>query len=224
MQSYVSLGTSPNISNINYNQFNDGGLGGLGGTRAGITRSQNNDAHEKREIIQNSGKIKSSYNPYSSEKLIDISRNSYKNSILDNVDYQCIVLPFYRCIIDIVILNDLHVEIVDSTNIETKNKVLCEGKIRKYRFNGAIQNYDLIVEMMNENVFHVKKRGIMMRVHVSEELRRHIVNTMVNYVGDGGDVIKDTTIDASGGIYTNIVIKTNKNKNKKSGCFKCFGI
>jgi type V secretory pathway adhesin AidA len=47
---------------------------------------------------------------------------------------------------------------------------------------------------------------------------------MVNYVGDGGDIIKDTTIDASGGIYTNIVIKTNKNKNKKSGCFKCFGI
>jgi hypothetical protein len=224
MQNYVSLGTSPNISNINYNQFNDGGLGGLGGTRAGVPRSQNNDAHEKREIIQNSGKIKSSYNPYSSEKLIDISRNSYTNSILDNVDYQCIVLPFYRCIIDIVILNDLHVEIVDSTNIETKNKVLCQGKIRKYRFNGAIQNYDLIVEMMNENVFHVKKRGIMMRVHVSEELRRHIVNTMVNYVGDGGDVIKDTTIDASGGIYTNIVIKTNKNKNKKSGCFKCFGI
>jgi hypothetical protein len=224
MQNYISLGTSPNISNINYNQFNDGGLGGLGGTRAGVPRSQNNDAHEKREIIQNSGKIKSSYNPYSSEKLIDISRNSYTNSILDNVDYQCIVLPFYRCIIDIVILNDLHVEIVDSTNIETKNKVLCQGKIRKYRFNGAIQNYDLIVEMMNENVFHVKKRGIMMRVHVSEELRRHIVNTMVNYVGDGGDVIKDTTIDASGGIYTNIVIKTNKNKNKKSGCFKCFGI
>jgi len=224
MQNYVSLGTSPNISNINYNQFNDGGLGGLGGTRAGVPRSQNNDAHEKREIIQNSGKIKSNYNPYSNEKLIDISRNSYTNSILDNVDYQCIVLPFYRCIIDIVILNDLHVEIVDSTNIETKNKVLCQGKIRKYRFNGAIQNYDLIVEMMNENVFHVKKRGIMMRVHVSEELRRHIVNTMVNYVGDGGDVIKDTTIDASGGIYTNIVIKTNKNKNKKSGCFKCFGI
>jgi len=224
MQNYVSLGTSPNISNINYNQFNDGGLGGLGGTRAGVPRSQNNDGHEKREIIQNSGKIKSNYSPYSSEKLIDISRNSYTNSILDNVDYQCIVLPFYRCIIDIVILNDLHVEIVDSTNIETKNKVLCQGKIRKYRFNGAIQNYDLIVEMMNENVFHVKKRGIMMRVHVSEELRRHIVNTMVNYVGDGGDVIKDTTIDASGGIYTNIIIKTNKNKNKKSGCFKCFGI
>jgi hypothetical protein len=224
MQNYISLGTSPNISNINYNQFNDGGLGGLGGTRAGVPRSQNNDAHEKREIIQNSGKIKSSYNPYSSEKLIDISRNSYTNSILDNVDYQCIVLPFYRCIIDIVILNDLHVEIVDNNNIETKNKVLCQGKIRKYRFNGAIQNYDLIVEMMNENVFHVKRRGIMMRVNVSEDLRRHIINTMVNYVGDGGDIIKDTTIDASGGIYTNIVIKTNKNKNKKSGCFKCFGI
>jgi type V secretory pathway adhesin AidA len=63
----------------------------------------------------------------------------------------------------------------------------------------------------------------MMRVNVSEDLRRHIINTMVNYVGDGGDIIKDTTIDASGGIYTNIVIKTNKNKNKKSGCFKCFG-
>jgi len=227
MKNYVSLGTSPNISNINYNQFDDGGsrgLGGLGGTRAGVPRSQNNDAHEKREIIQNSGKLKSSYNPYSSEKLIDISRNSYTNSTLDNVDYQCIVLPFYRCIIDIVILNDLHVEIVDNNNIETKNKVLCEGKIRKYRFNGAIQNHDIFVEMMNESVFHVKRRGIMMRVNVSEDLRRHIINTMVNYVGDGGDIIKDTTIDASGGIHINSVIKTNKNKNKKSGCFKCFGI
>jgi len=42
--------------------------------------------------------------------------------------------------------------------------------------------------MENEDVFHVKKRGIMMRCRVSEELRKLVINTMVNYVADGGDV------------------------------------
>jgi hypothetical protein len=42
--------------------------------------------------------------------------------------------------------------------------------------------------MENENVFHVKKRGVLMRVRVSEDVRQLIINTMVNYVADGGDV------------------------------------
>jgi hypothetical protein len=42
--------------------------------------------------------------------------------------------------------------------------------------------------MGNEDVFHVKKRGIMMRVRVPEELRQLIINTMVNYVADGEDL------------------------------------
>jgi len=89
---------------------------------------------------------------------------------------------------DIVIFNDLYIEVVDNGNVETKNKVLISGKIRKYRLNGGIKNYDIFIEMENENVFHVKKRGIMMRVRLSEELRQLILNTMVNYVADGGDL------------------------------------
>ena len=89
---------------------------------------------------------------------------------------------------DIVILNDLFIEVVDNGSIETKNKVLISGKLRKYRLNGGIKNYDIFIEMDNEDVFHVKKRGIMMRVRVSEELRQLIINTMVNYVADGEDL------------------------------------
>ena len=89
---------------------------------------------------------------------------------------------------DIVISNDLFIEVVDNGSIETKNKVLISGKIRKYRLNGSIKNYDIFIEMENEDVFHVKKRGIMMRVRVPEELRQLILNTMVNYVADGGEL------------------------------------
>jgi hypothetical protein len=69
-----------------------------------------------------------------------------------------------------------------------KNNVICSGKIRKYRINGVVKNYDMFVEIGNENIYHVKKRGIMMRVRVKDELRQIIVKTMVNYVADGGEI------------------------------------
>jgi hypothetical protein len=246
MKNYTSLGTSPPTD---YTRFNDsvrvlggngsGGRGGTGsggsgsGSGSGISmRIENNGSRETREIIQNSGKQIGTHNLYSTENIIDInSNNPVHSSLSEAVNSQTIVLPFYRCIIDIVILNDLHVDIVDNINTETKNKVLCSGKIRKYRFNGAIQNYDLFVEMMNENVFHVKRRGIMMRVNVSDDLRKLIINTMVNYVGEGGDIIKETSVGGGmggmGGLvdgeYATGTKNKNKNKNKKTSWFKCFG-
>jgi hypothetical protein len=39
--------------------------------------------------------------------------------------------------------------------------------------------------MGNDIVYHVKKRGIMMRISVREDLRKHIIKTMVKYVDDG---------------------------------------
>ena len=100
---------------------------------------------------------------------------------------------------DIIIFNDLYIEVVDNGNVETKNKILISGKIRKYRLNGVIKNYDIFIEMENENVFHVKKRGIMMRVRVTEELRQLILNTMVNYVADGKDLDPKPKAGSSGG-------------------------
>ena len=141
---------------------------------------------------------------------------------------------------DIIILNDLFIEIVDNSSIETKNKVLGSGKIRKYRLNGTIKNYDIFVEMENENVFHVKKRGIMMRVRLAEELRQLIINMMVNYVADGGDVdakskssssIVDTwDSDEGGGSRTRISQRNRSGGGgggsggggRGLGCFGCF--
>ena len=227
MKKYTSMGTSPPTD---YTRFNDGGnlLGGGGsglqggGGSAKNMRDENNGSHEKREIMQNSEKIINTHNLYSYENIIDGNSNLHMNASSVDTNKQTIVLPFYRCIIDLVILNDLHVDIVDNMNTEVKNKVLCSGKIRKYRFNGAIQNYDLFIEMMNENVFHVKKRGIMMRVNVSEDLRRLIINTMVNYVADGGDVVKEIKGNTNDGTASGYDIIPKK-QNKKTSWFKCFG-
>ena len=230
MKNYTSLGSSPPTD---YTRFNDGGnvLGGGGsggsglqggGSNAKSMRVENNGSHEKREIIQNSEKIINTHSLYSYENIIDVNSHLHMNSSLGDTNKQSIVLPFYRCIIDLVILNDLHVDIVDNMNTEIKNKVLCSGKIRKYRFNGAIQNYDLFIEMMNENVFHVKKRGIMMRVNVSEELRQLIIHTMVNYVADGGDVVKEIKGNTNDGTASGYDIIPKK-QNKKRSWFGCFG-
>ena len=227
MKKYTSMGTSPPTD---YTRFNDGGnlLGGGGsglqggGGSAKNMRDENNGSHEKREIMQNSEKIINTHNLYSYENIIDGNSNLHMSASYVDTNKQTIVLPFYRCIIDLVILNDLHVDIVDNMNTEVKNKVLCSGKIRKYRFNGAIQNYDLFIEMMNENVFHVKKRGIMMRVNVSEDLRRLIINTMVNYVADGGDVVKEIKGNTNDGTASGYDIIPKK-QNKKTSWFKCFG-
>ena len=166
--------------------------------------------HEKlqeREINRNSEGIKENYKLYTTENIIKIgnnnnsmngtSMNGNDSFVAGEVVYQTIVIPFYICLMDIIIFNDLFIEVVDNSSIETKNNVLISGKIRKYRLNGVMKNYDIFIEMENEDVFHVKKRGIMMRVRLSEELRKLIINTMVNYVADGGEI--DAKSKAVGG-------------------------
>ena len=200
MKNYSSLGTSPTT---NYMRFKDegggsgvggsgrgGGLGGLADNLA-LLGFEKRDERKSREIIGNSAGINVNTNIYTTENIIQ--------NISGEVVYKTIVIPFYYCLIDIVINNDLYVEIVDNGNAETKNIVLASGKIRKYRLNSAIKDYDIFVELENENVFRVNKRGIMMRIKVSEELRRLIINTMVNFVADGGDVDARRNSGGSGG-------------------------
>jgi len=200
MKNYTSLGTSPIT---NYIRFKDedsgkgkesslGGLGGLGGLADNHTllRLEKHDERKSREIIGNS------------INNISIIRNQKGDDIsgsAGDIDTSCktIVIPFYCCLIDIIITNDLYVEIVDNGSIETKNCVLANGKIKKYRVNGSIKDYNIYVEFCNENVYHVQKRGIMMRVKVTDELRKLIINTMVNYTADSGDV--NTRKSGSGG-------------------------
>ena len=177
MKNYTSLSSSPTT---NYMQFN-----------TDIQKQQPQQSFQpqqqyvKTENTTYNGKH-NDHNLYTSEDIINVNRPLFNN--LHNQGLQSIVLPFYIPIIDIVISNDLAIEIVDHSSIETKERILCSGKIRKYRLNDIIKNYDIFIEMENENVFHVKKRGIMMRTRVSEDLRKHIIKTMVNYVADGGDV------------------------------------
>jgi hypothetical protein len=185
----------------------------------------------KTENAKNNG-----HNLYTSEDIINVNKPLFNN--LHNQELQTIVLPFYFPIIDIIISNDLVIEIVDHSSIETKERILCSGKIRKYRLNDIIKNYDMFIEMENENVFHVKRRGIMMRTRVSEDLRRHIIKTMVNYVADGGDVDRkvisssfSSSSSSLGGcgsgaqdIHTSL-LRVNDVKPKK-GCFSflsCLG-
>jgi hypothetical protein len=155
-------------------------------------KDEKRDERKSREIIGNSAGINVNTNIYTTENIIQ------NNS--GEVVYRTIVIPFYICLIDIVINNDLYVEIVDNSNIETKNIVLADGKIRKYRVNGHIKDYDIFVELgdAGADVFRVNKRGIMMRVKVSEELRRLIINTMVNFVADGGDVDAKKSVGGGG--------------------------
>ena len=205
MKGYTSLSSSPTT---NYMRFNDnsagGGGGGIVGSLGGLGDNigfkrfetyMSNEAQQKREINRKSGKVNENNNLYTTENIIQIGDNNSNNNNNNNepfvageVVYRTIVIPFYICLMDIVILNDLFIEVVDNGSIETKNKVLISGNLRKYRLNGGIKNYDIFIEMDNEDVFHVKKRGILMRVRVPEELRQLIINTMVNYVADGEDV------------------------------------
>jgi hypothetical protein len=144
---------------------------------------EKHDERKSREIIGNSGINKSIIRNQNGD---DIGGNQVVSNCNDT--HIPIIIPFQCCLIDIVINNDLYIEIVDNSNIEMKNKVLASGKIRKYRLNGHIKDYDIFVELENEDVYRVNKRGIMMKVTVSEDVRKLIINTMVNYVADGGDV------------------------------------
>jgi translation initiation factor 2 beta subunit (eIF-2beta)/eIF-5 len=232
MKGYTSLGSSPNT---NYIRFNDNGgsgsggrsivgspgsLGGLG-DNLGFKRFEtymSSEAQQKREINRNSDSLNVNQNLYTTENIIQNDEPKSEHFVPGEIVYKTIVIPFYICLMDIIIFNDLFIEVVDNSSIETKNKVLISGKIRKYRLNGVIKNYDIFIEMENEDVFHVKKRGIMMRVRVPEELRKLIINTMVNYVADGGDLVKnpDNAENLNGEIISAGV------KKKTGGCFTCF--
>ena len=216
MKGYTSLSSSPTTNYMRFDDNSasrgagrgivgsPGSLGGLG-DNIGFKRFDtyiSNEVQQKREINRKSGTLNENTNLYTTENIIQINDNNNNNNnknssnksisnepfVAGEVVYRTVVIPFYICLMDIVILNDLFIEVVDNGSIETKNKVLISGKLRKYRLNGGIKNYDIFIEMDNEDVFHVKKRGIMMRVRVPEELRQLIINTMVNYVADGEDL------------------------------------
>jgi hypothetical protein len=253
MKGYTSLGSSPNT---NYIRFNDNGSssgvgvggrivgsqGSLGGwaDNSAFKRLNSYSTYGKHETLQvceinrNSGEVNgngnSNSNIYTTENIIKIVEPKSEPFVVGEVVYRTIVIPFYVCLMDIIIFNDLFIEVIDNGSVETKNKVLISGKIRKYRLNGSIKNYDIFIEMENEDVFHVKKRGILMRVRVSEELRKLIVNTMVNYVADGGDLDSKSKAVVSGSDGSNASasissspVNTRNSVGRNSGLLSCFG-
>ncbi len=206
-----------------------------------MQKHQLHQSSQSQQQVKTENSNHNDYNLYTSEDIINVNKPLFNN--LHNEKLQSIVLPFYIPIIDIVISNDLAIEIVDHSSIETKERILCSGKIRKYRLNGIVKNYDIFIEMENENVFHVKRRGIMMRTRVSEDLRRHIIKTMVNYVADGGDIDQkvisssyssssSSSLGGGGGggsgaqdIHSSL-LRQHANTKPKKGCFSflsCFG-
>jgi hypothetical protein len=191
MKNYTSLSSPPHTD---YTKFT-GGLGGLADNTM-LKRLENYETKEEREINKKSydnSKLGSYYIPYTSEDIINI-----------NGEHHSIVVPFCIPILDIIISNDISVDIVDHsivvgagtgtgtgtgtdtvTGVDKKDHVFCSGRIRKYSLNGSVKDYDFLIEMENDIVYHVKKRGIMMRISVREDLRKHIIKTMVKYVDDG---------------------------------------
>ena len=141
MKNYTSLGTSPITNYIRFKD-EDSGRGGLGGLADNHTllRLEKHDERKSREIIVNSVNNKS---------IIRNQKGDDVSGISDDTSSKPIVIPFYCCLIDIIINNDLYVEIVDNGNIGTKNCILANGKIRKYRVNGYIKYYNIYVELEN---------------------------------------------------------------------------
>ena len=123
-----------------------------------------------------------------------------KNRKSGEIIYKTIILPFNVPIIDYVLQNNLFIEIIG------------QGKIRKYRFNGLPTDYDIFIEMDNENVYHVKKRGVMMRIRILEDEYKIIIDLLksINIVKISG---------ASGGSGRNAL---NKKKKGFFSCLACF--
>jgi hypothetical protein len=127
-------------------------------------------------------------------------------------------MPFYIPLVDYVISNDLFIEIIDSLN---KNQVTGEGIIRKYRLNGPPSNYDMFIETDKEDVYHVKRRGIMMRVKVSTDQYKTIVKMLTSMNGGGVGDANTTTLQTQTQTQTtpnphNVLTK------KKTGFFSWF--
>lgn len=191
MQNYVNL----NVDYMNFNQSGggDGGLGGLGGGLSGsLGGGEKREKREKGEKNRKSG---------------EINNNDEQNG---EVVYKTIVIPFNVPIIEYVIENDFFIEIIDNIN---RNEILGKGKIRKYRFNGSPTDYDIYIEMENEDVHHVKKRGIMMRVKVGDDQYKKIVELLksINIVKIGG---------GGGGGAGNAMNKKKKGFFSWFACFK----
>ena len=223
MKNYKSLASPPHTD---YTKFT-GGLGGQAGLpeptdNTAIKRLENHERLQKRGINRNShdnSKLGNYYYPYTSEDIINGngSRDG-TNRLLENEEEERhpIVLPFYIPIIDIIISNDLSIDIVDHSirvGVDTKESILCSGKIRKYRVLGDVKECNFIIEMDNNTVYHVKKKGIMMRTSVHDELRRHIIKIMVNFIGGGGG--------GGGGTSGNdtVIVKPKKKWFHKFACF-----
>jgi len=197
MKNYTSLSPSPHTDYMKFtSDGRGGGLGGLGGfaDNIGISKLENYETLEKREINGNSYEksLSESYYPlYTSEDVININgdNKAFAKKKYDVGERQSIIVPFYIPILDTIIAHDLHVDIIDhsiETIQENRDRVICSGNIRKYRVNGDVKDYNIFIEMENNTVYHVEKRGIMMRTNVGEDLRKHIIKTMVKYVDEGG--------------------------------------
>ena len=183
---------------------------------------------QTREIHRNSNdnsKLGNYFYPYTSENIINSNRNGNGNEtnrlLNDEEERHPIVLPFYIPIIDIIISNDLLIDIVDHSvrvGVDTKERIICSGKIRKYRVLGDVKDCNFIIEMENDIVYHVKKRGIMMRTSVHDDLRRHIIKIMVNFIGSGGGGgAADRSVSEGGG--NTVIVKPKKKWFHKFVCF-----
>ena len=178
MQNYVSL----NVDYVDFNNTN-GGLGGGGGGGGGSGNGLGE--REKREKREKNEKSEENTNNNTS------TNNTNNTNNISEIIYKTIVMPFYIPLVDYVISNDLFIEIIDSLN---KNNIIGEGKIKKYRLNGPPSNYDMFIETEKENVYHVKRRGIMMRVKVSADQYKTIVKMLTSMNGGGADDANTTTL------------------------------
>ena len=94
----------------------------------------------------------------------------------------------------------------------------------------------MFIETEKENVYHIKKRGVMMRVKVSDEQYKTIIKILTNINngggagGGGGGEGAGTGVargSSSGGYveYVEVVGNNVRNKKKKGffSLFACFG-
>jgi hypothetical protein len=192
MQNYVSL-------NVDYVDFNKTDVGLGGGSGSGLGEREKREKREK------------------NEKSVENTNNNTSTTNANNISeivYKTIVMPFYIPLVDYVISNELFIEIIDSLN---KNQVTGEGKIRKYRLNGPPSNYDMFIETDKEDVYHVKRRGIMMRAKVSADQYKTIVKMLTSLNSGGvGDANTTTMQNQTTPKPHNVLIK------KKTGFFSWF--
>jgi len=192
MKNYTNLSPSPHTDYMKFTNDGRGGLGGLGGLgdNLNISKLENYETLEKREINRNSYEnsiLESCYFSHTNANENVINKELPKKIHVDG-ERQSIIVPFYIPILDIIISHNLRVEIIDhsvESTQESRDRVICGGNIRKYRVNGDVKDYNIIIEMENDTLYHVRKRGIMMRTIVGEDLRKHIIKTMVKYVDEG---------------------------------------